>query len=271
MQRTTTPRKPGAGRPAHDPIARGNLRRQLKWESRIPSHQWATYRSAIHGLRDANVKFLLGGGFAQAVFTGRLRNTKDMDFYIAPEERASTVATLTALGFEDYYQCLPYARHWIYRSHKAGVIVDVIWSMANRRAAVDRAWFDRAQQVVLRGERLRIVPLEEFMWCKLYILQRDHCDWTDLFNVMHSCGREVDWPHLIARLGRDLPLLKAMLMTYGWLCPTQARALPGGLWRQLEIPVPSPEPSAVLRQRVHLLDSRGWFAALRKPGEVLEV
>ena len=148
-------------------------RLQFEWADAISSEQWKVYRRAIQVLRDAGIRFLLGGGFALATYTGRWRNTKDIDFYILKRDREATVRALTEAGFADYFAQLPYDRKWIYRSSKSGVIVDIIWAMANQRAEVDEHWFETARHATVRGEPLRVVPMEEFVWCKLYILQRD--------------------------------------------------------------------------------------------------
>jgi putative nucleotidyltransferase-like protein len=257
----------------HANEARKSLRRthlQFEWADAISPSEWATYRAAIKAVRDAGVPFLLGGGFALASFTGRWRDTKDIDFYIRPRDRGAAVAALTRAGFADYFSQLPYDRKWIYRSVRSSVIVDMIWSMANQRAQVDELWFERAGSVSVRGEDLRVVPMEEFIWCKLYILQRDHCDWTDIFNLLFSSGSQIDWSHLIARLGEDIALLKGVLMVYGWLCPRRARDLPDGLWRALGLSRPAIDPRPKWN-RIRLLDSRAWFAALQPRHKKLQV
>jgi hypothetical protein len=213
---------------------------------------------------------MLGGGFALAAFTGRWRDTKDIDFYIKPEDRDAVVTTLTKVGFADYFSRRTYDRKWIYRSVKSDVIVDIIWSMANQRAQVDPIWFERAGSVTIRGEKILTVPLEEFLWCKLYIIQRDHCDWTDLFNLLYAVGDRIDWRHLFARLEEDLPLLKALLTAYCWLCPDRARQLPDWLWRHLRLPSPISLPPPG-RDRIRLLDSRAWFSAFHPKNKKLDV
>lgn len=213
---------------------------------------------------------MLGGGFAGATFTGRWRDTKDIDFYIHPRDRQATIAALTAAGFEDYFARLPYDRKWIYRSVKSNVIVDIIWAMANQRAQVDQLWFERAGKVQIRGETLCVIPMEEFMWCKLYIMQRDHCDWPDLFNLVYKHGPRLDWGYLIKRLDRDTPLLKALLTMFVWLCPAAGRRLPASLWRHLKICSQIP-PLRRGEDRVHLLDSRAWFSETHPAGHKLEV
>jgi hypothetical protein len=243
---------------------------QFRWAAAISDAEWAIYQEAIQAIRQAKVSFLLGGGFALATFTGRWRDTKDIDFYVRREDRDAVVAALTKAGFADYYDQRPYDRKWIHRTIKSGVIVDIIWAMANQRSEVDDGWFERAGTVKVRDERLRVVPMEEFMWCKLYIMQRDHCDWTDLLNLLYANGQRIRWGHLINRLEDDKPLLKALLTIYSWLCPARAVRLPGKLWDELDLPRPNSPARRPSRDRIRLLDTRYWFAAL-KSGKKLEV
>jgi hypothetical protein len=244
-------------------------RLQFEWVDAINEEHWATYRDAIKALRAAGIRFLLGGGFALATYIGRWRNTKDIDFYIMHDDRDKAVDALTKAGFADLFDQLPYDRKWIYRSTRDGVIVDIIWAMANQRAQTDEYWFANAPSATIRGEQLSVVPVEEFLWCKLYIVQRDHCDWTDVFNVLYAAGPQVNWAHLLARLGEDWPLLKAALTVYGWLCPKQARRLPESLRQKLK--VPHPQVARKKRDHIRLLDTRNWFAAVLPMNKPLEV
>src|SRR5579862_5350888 len=243
-------------------------RLQFEWVTAVTDEQWATYRDAIHALRESGIRFLLGGGFALATYVGRWRNTKDIDFYIMHEDREKAVAALAQAGFTDLFDRMPYDRKWIYRSTRDGLIVDIIWAMANQRAQTDEQWFTRAPAANVRGEPLGILPMEEFLWCKLYIMQRDHCDWTDVFNLIYAVGQHVDWDHLLERLEEDRPLLKGLLTVYGWLCPKQAKRLPESLRKKLKLPRPE-----ALRKRDHvrLLDTRGWFAAILPKDKPLEI
>ena len=241
------------------------------WAEAVSAEDWQIYSGAIKILRGAKVDFMLGGGFALATFTGRWRDTKDIDFYIHPRDRDRAAAALTRAGFKDYFETRSYDRKWIYRSTRNGLIVDLIWAMANQRAQVDNIWFERSTPIQIRGENLKVLPMEEFMWCKLYIMQRDHCDWTDVFNLLYAIGPRLDWDHLIERVEEDLPLLKALLIMYSWLCPRMARRLPMRLWRRLELPRAAGVKPDVKRDHIRLLDSRHWFAALEPDDQKLEV
>jgi Uncharacterised nucleotidyltransferase len=243
-------------------------RLQFEWVEAVTNNQWKTYCDAIRALRAAGIRFLLGGGFALATYVGRWRNTKDIDFYIMRGDRDQAVEALSQAGFADYFSKLPYDRNWIYRSTRDGLIVDIIWAMANQRAQTDEIWFERSRPVTVRSEELKIVPMEEFLWCKLYIMQRDHCDWTDVFNLIYAVGPQLNWGHLLKRLEEDWPLLKGVLTVYGWLCPRQARKLPRSLSKKLRLPEPQIHKK---RNHVRLLDTRGWFAAILPKDKPLEV
>jgi hypothetical protein len=205
-----------------------------------------------------------------AAFTGRWRNTKDIDLYISAADRDATVQALTDTGFVDYFDQLPYDRRWIYRATRDQVLVDAIWSMANLRSAVDSSWFARANQVTIRGLTFPVMPVEEFIWCKMYILQRDRCDWVDIFNILAVNGANLDYDHLFARLEQDLPLARGLLTVFAWLHPERASRLPKAVWTRLGLP--SPESGEVDWQaRVRSLDSRAWFSPLKKRGEKLDI
>jgi len=115
-----------------------------------------------------------------------------------------------------------------------------------------------------------VVPIEEFLWCKVYIMQRDHCDWVDVFNVLYATAPRVHWNRLLRRLGEDWPLLRGLLSVYGWLCPARAKKLPETLLKRLRLPRPKTSGDCK-PDRIRLLDSRRWFAAALPLEQPLEV
>jgi hypothetical protein len=230
------------------------------WANQVPDDQWAVYQRAVTTIQAHELPFALGGAFALAAYTGNWRNTKDLDLYILPQDRASVVDLLTQIGLSDYYDQEPYDRAWIYRSHREQVIVDAIWAMANGRADVAASWLISTPTVHLRGEALPILPVEELIWAKLYVFHRDRCDWPDVLNLIAATGTHLDWAHLLDRLAEDVPLLCGALSVYRWICPGLAQELPGWLWERLHLPTPPPGAGPdVDQQRVDLLDSRAWF------------
>jgi hypothetical protein len=177
---------------------------------------------------------------------------------VRPEDRDGVIRALAAAGLEDYFDRLPYDRSWIYRASRGDIIVDAIWAMANHRATVADDWLRRGPEVTIRGEILRAIPVEELIWSKLYVLQRDRCDWGDVFNLLEAQAGLMDWEHLLDRLQEDQPLLASALAVFGWLSPERVDEVPSMVWTRLNLSRPGRQQRDPL-DRARLLDSRPWF------------
>jgi hypothetical protein len=235
-----------------------------EWDSRISDSEWSVYQRVIREARDAGIPFAFGGAFATAVYTGDLRNTKDFDFYVLPEHREAMIGAISRAALEDHFDRLPYDRSWIYRASQGDTIVDAIWAMANQRTAVDSRWLTRGPEVNLRGERLPVIPIEELIWSKLYVLQRERSDWGDVLRLIDARAESVDWDHLLSQLAEDTPLLTATLAVFAWLAPDRARDIPDRVWDRIGLRPPEPGGDPELtRMRANLLDSRPWFRSSR--------
>jgi hypothetical protein len=136
--------------------------------------------------------------------------------------------------------------------------------MANRRTQVDASWLTHGPQIAIRGEQLRAIPIEELIWSKLYVLQRDRSDWGDVLRLIHARAESIDWDRLLFRLAEDTPLLTGALAVLSWLAPDRARYLPDSVWRRVGLRPPEPAHDAELTgRRADLLDSRPWFPTSR--------
>ena len=193
-------------------------------------------------------------------YTGQSHEAKDLDLVILGCDRDAMVRVTREAGLHDYFDEKPYDRAWIYRAAGDGVLVDLIWAMANQRSKVDRAWIEQGPEVGVDGVRFRLMPAEELLWIKLYILQRDRCDWPDALNLVHAAGPGFDWRCVLARLGPDRLLLTGLLAMFSWVCPERARELPAWLWDEVGIRQDGTDGSTGLCQtRANLLDTRPWF------------
>jgi hypothetical protein len=232
----------------------------VDWDNLIPPEQWAVYRCVLDRVTAEGLHFALGGGFAVGLYTGAPRNTKDLDIYIRPSDRERVIQMMSDCGLTDYFEKKPYDQAWIYRANQGDTIVDAIWAMANKRAQVDDAWLTRGAVIQMFDKHIRVIPSEELIWSKLYVLQRDRCDWPDIVNLIRACGPHLDWPHLLNRVAEDLPLLKAVLTIFSWVCPQQAVSVPRRVWDSMGLPMPKLERDPEGRPaRPDLLDTRPWF------------
>ena len=200
-------------------------------EDYIPDDQWQVFRPAIEAVRALRIPFAIGGGMAVSLYTGQWRNSKDIDLYVLPQHRDAVIAAVLATGLDDYYAEMPYDRAWIFRASRDGVIVDVMWSLANGAGDVEPAWLSRGACAVVRDETLRLLAPEEMFWSKVHVLQR-------------MAGQEL--------------LLASILSLFAWVAPGRARLLPDSLWRRLHLEAPA---AGRMRcdENLRLLDTRDWF------------
>jgi len=235
-----------------------------QWSQLIPEKEWAVYETVLDEAATRKIPFALGGAFAVATYTGCWRNTKDLDLYVLPQHRDRMIQLTNDLRLADYYDTKAYDRWWIYRATREDVIVDIIWAMANHRAQIDGLWMS-GPEVTLHGRRMKVLPAEALLWDKLYIMQRDRCDWPDVLNLLYAAGPDVEWDYLLERIGGDTPLLAGALSVFRWLAPGHAEQFPDWLWERVGL-----APLAVTadqddydKRRVELLDRRPWFVPER--------
>jgi hypothetical protein len=230
------------------------------WAADAGDPAWKIYERVIDAAQAARVPFALGGAIGLAAYTNAWRNTKDLDLFVLPRHRRRMIDVITKAGLIDYYDKLPYDRGWIYRAHADGVIVDTIWAMANRRAQVDQWWLS-GPEVEMRGRKVKVVSAEAMLWDKLYIMQRERCDWPDIMNLLYAQGEFLEWESILRRCGKDKPLLAGALWMFRWLSPGAAAKFPEWLWLRLDLPLPQDAGAdSVDRKHAAFLDTRPWYA-----------
>jgi hypothetical protein len=182
----------------------------------------AFYRDAMTLLQRAKVPFMVGGAFALANHAGIERFTKDFDVFIRPRDSERAVAAFADAGFRTEMT----AAYWLAKAFKDDLFVDLIWSSGNGVASVDDQWFERAPEENILGMRVPIVPAEEMIWQKAYIMERERFDGADVIHVIHARAEELDWGHLLERFGEHWRVLLAHLILFGFAYPTERGRIP---------------------------------------------
>lgn len=187
------------------------------------------YRRTLHVLSEARVPFLVGGSHAFLNYTGIERQTKDFDLFVreSDSERA-----LEALRFAGYHTEVTFP-HWLAKAKQGNDTVDLVFSSGNGVCVVDDSWFEYALEAEVLGMPVKIAPVEELMWQKAFVAERERYDGADIAHILRSCAERIDWARLTARFGDNWELLLSHLLLFGFFYPSERHRLPKDLVHSL--------------------------------------
>ena len=184
---------------------------------------------ALEALVEERVPFLVGGMYGVQQFVTLSRRTKDLDVFVRPADCPRVLAVLSAVGFE---AALVF-RHWLGKAISGDAVVDVIFSSGNGIARVDDGWFAHATAGEVLDIPVRICPVEEIIWSKAFVMERERYDGADVAHLIRARGRVLDWPRLLDRFGSHWPVLLSHLVLYRYIYPSEADAVPGAVLAEL--------------------------------------
>jgi hypothetical protein len=161
----------------------------------------AFYRRALDTLKGDGVPFLVGGAYALAHYTGVVRHTKDLDVFVRPPDCARTLEALARVG------CRPELTfpHWLGKAFHGENFVDVNFSSGNGLCRVDDGWFDGAEEARVFGTTVRLVPVEEMIWSKGFVQERERYDGADIDHLLRAAADRLDWRRLFLHSSFRIP------------------------------------------------------------------
>ncbi len=223
------------------------------------------YRDVLKALTQADVPFLVGGAYGLAVYTEIERHTKDLDVFVRPKDCRRTLEVLEEIPDVHTEVTFP---HWLGKAFHMGDFIDVIFSSGNGVATVDDEWFVHAVPAEVVGEPVRLCPVEETLWSKSLILERERYDGADVAHLLRACARRLDWARLLRRFGPHWRVLLSHLVLFGFIYPGERdkipRAVMDGLLKRLRADA-APERGeppvcngTLLSREQYLIDIEKW-------------
>jgi hypothetical protein len=189
----------------------------------------AFYRDVMERLAAASVPFLVGGAYAFEVYTDLGGRTKDLDIFMKPGDVKRALMALRRKG----YEAAVHSPHWIAKVRDDGHVVDIIYNSGNGLCPVDDSWFDHAPPAEVLGQQVRLMPIEEMIWQKAYIQERERYDGADVMHLIRVHGRTLDWERLRDRFADNWPVLLAHLVLYDYVYPSERDRVPTSLIEEL--------------------------------------
>jgi hypothetical protein len=162
---------------------------------------------------------------------------------------------------------LPFS-HWLGKARCGDDFVDVIFSSGNGVAAVDDDWFRHSVEATVLDHPVRLIPAEEMIWSKAFIMERERFDGADVAHIVRASAERIDWPRLVARFGDSWRILLAHLVMFGFIYPGERHRIPAGvmgeLSTRLQRELRAPEPGervcrgTILSRAQYLVDVERW-------------
>ncbi len=187
------------------------------------------YRSVLATLTETNIPFMIGGAYALERYTGIVRHTKDLDIFVRRRD-CRPILDLFARRGQATELTFP---HWLGKIHAGHSFVDVIFSSGNCIATVDDDWFAHASAGLLLGVPTLLCPVEEMIWSKAFVVERERYDGADIAHLLRSRAGDLDWGRLLRRFGSHWRLLLSYLVLFGFIYPDDSRRIPTGVMDEL--------------------------------------
>ena len=123
--------------------------------------------------------------------------------------------------------------HWLAKARCGEDVVDVIFSSGNGVAAVDDDWFRYSVEATVFDHPVRLIPAEEMIWSKAFVMERERFDGADVLHILRASAERIDWPRLLARFGDYWRVLLAHLVLFGFVYPSERHRVPPGVMAEL--------------------------------------
>lgn len=180
------------------------------------------YLRTMSLLDEAGLAYLVGGGHALEHYTGIDRGTKDFDIFVRRADYERIAHALAAGGYETEL-AFP---HWLGKVRCRHGYVDVIFNSGNGVTTVDDAWFQNATVGQVFGVSARMCPVEEIIWSKAFVMERERYDCADIMHLLLTCAGRLDWPRLVERFAQHWRVLFSYLCLFGFVYPGERARIP---------------------------------------------
>jgi hypothetical protein len=180
------------------------------------------YCRAIQILIDSHIPFMVGGAFALQPYAGLIRDTKDFDIFVRPQDRDQVLKLYEEHGFKTEVTF----EHWLAKAWCGDMFIDIIYSSGNGIARVDDEWFAHAPTAEVLGFQVLLCPPEETIWSKAFIMERERYDGADVAHLIHRSAERLDWQRLLRRFDGHWRVLFSHLILFGFIYPADRNLIP---------------------------------------------
>jgi hypothetical protein len=209
----------------HEGLTREERKSVTHGDFWIPEEEREKYKRALAALNRAGIPYVVSGAYAIYEHTGIYRETKDLDLFLEPERIVEGARALQAEGFRMRLE----QPHWLAKATLGVHFVDLIFGMGNGLALIDEDWYRHSKPAILAANTVRVAPVEELIWHRLFISERHRHDMADIVHLILCQGSSIDWDRLVHKAGEHWPLLLSQLQMFSYVYPEARSHIPVSL------------------------------------------
>lgn len=183
------------------------------------------YLESLELLNRSRIPYLIGGAYALKHYANIVRYTKDLDVFVRRADARRAIKFFERHGFNAEL-IFP---HWlgkVFSPVDSTAFVDLIFGSGNGLCPVDDQWFEHAVEGEVFGLPARLVPVEEMIWSKAFVCERERYDGADILHLIQSRGEAIDWRRLLGRFAGHQRVLLSHLLLFDYVYPDECDRVP---------------------------------------------
>ena len=166
-------------------------------------------KKAAAALRDADVPFAVGGGFA-CWARGGPEDTHDVDLLLRPQDVERALEAVAAAGLRTERP----PEGWLVKGWDGDNLVDLIYAPAG--GEVDDALLARAEELSVDGMPMPVARADDVVTSKLLAASEHDLGFESLLEMSRALREQIDWDAVAARTAGS-PYARAFLFLVGEL------------------------------------------------------
>ena len=224
------------------------------------------YRRVLRTFVRRGLPCLVGGTYALEEHTGIRRRTKDLDLFVPAESWGAITAAMQEEGIP---LSLTFP-HWLGKVMDGQHYVDLLFANGNGLVRVDATWFTHAHESQFWGVRARVCPVEELIWSKAYVMERERFDGADVLHLLRARSEQLDWRRLLERFGEHWEVLLSHLVLFGFVYPAERERIPGWVMSDLvsRLPIAGAASHPPQLNRGPLLSREQYLVDIEQGGDI---
>jgi predicted nucleotidyltransferase len=194
-----------------------------------PPEAEAFYSEVLQLMARSGIPFLLSGTYALSSYTGIDRPTKDVDVFAKAGDALKLLSYFRDHGFA----VETVDERWLNRITRDELFVDVITNMPTVTTHVTDEWFVNAPETELFGATVKLVPVTQFIWSKIFVQDHHRYDAADVAHMILKCHEQVDWQRLLSHMELYWEVLLGALLNFRFIYPSERDVVPTWLMDEL--------------------------------------